>query len=119
DLREIVAWETGVRIAAARRAQSGYCENAGRASPARGRRRISGGQRNRSNPALHAPFHLELCNRSGHVSARVLHHEVQPARERIRGAAGWPCDGTSLPITGTFPGLPEDFAIAGKVFARN
>ena len=30
---------------------------------------------------LHAPFDVELRHRSGHVSAGILHDEVQPARE--------------------------------------
>ena len=31
--------------------------------------------------------HLELRGRSRHVSSGLLHHEVQPAGERVRGAA--------------------------------
>ena len=33
---------------------------------------------------------MELRHRPRHVPARLLHHEVQPARERIRRAPRWP-----------------------------
>ena len=54
------------------------------------------GQRDRNHPPLHAAFHLELRHRSRHVSARLLHHEVQPARERIRLAHRRPRQRTPL-----------------------
>ena len=62
---------------------------------ARLNRRLPGSQRNRSDPPLHAAFHLELRDRSRHVSARLLHHEIQSARERIRRAPRWPGHRTS------------------------
>ena len=40
-----------------------------------------GSQRSGSDPPFHAAFHLELRDRSGHVSAGLLHHEVQPAHQ--------------------------------------
>ena len=38
-------------------------------------------QRDRNHPPLHATFHLELRDRPGHVSAGLVHDEVQPAGE--------------------------------------
>ena len=37
--------------------------------------------RDRDHPPLHAALHVELRHRSRHVSAGLVHHEVQPARE--------------------------------------
>ena len=36
----------------------------------------------RNHSALHPAFNLELRHRSRHVSARFLHHEIQPEGER-------------------------------------
>ena len=44
------------------------------------------GKRDRNHPPLHAHFDVELRGRSRHVSAGLLHHEVQRARERNRRA---------------------------------
>ena len=44
---------------------------------------LPGSERGRNHPPLHAALHLELRHRSGHVPAGLLHHEVQPARQRI------------------------------------
>ncbi len=55
-----------------------------------------GSQRSGSDPPLHAPVHLELRHRSGPVSAGLLHHEIQSARERTGGADRRPGLGASL-----------------------
>ena len=36
-------------------------------------------ERDRNHPPLHPALHLELRHRSRHVSAGLVHHEVQPA----------------------------------------
>ena len=50
------------------------------------------GERDRDHPPLHPHVDLELRRRLRHVSAGLVHHEVQRARQRIRGAAAtdWP-----------------------------
>jgi hypothetical protein len=53
-------------------------------------------QRSGSHPPLHAPLHLELRHRPRHVSAGLLHHEVQPARQRTGRAHRRPGLGASL-----------------------
>ena len=63
---------------------------------ARRNRRLSRSERSGSHPPLHAPVHLELRHRPRHVSAGLLHHEVQPARERIGGTHRRPRLGASL-----------------------
>ena len=47
---------------------------------------LPGSKRSRSHPSLHAPFDVELRHRSRHVSAGLLHDEVQPAHQRDCGA---------------------------------
>jgi hypothetical protein len=64
-----------------RRARSRPRRGAGRGERARRDRRLSGSERSGSHPPFHAPFHLELRHRSGHVSAGFVHHEVQPAHQ--------------------------------------
>src|SRR5205823_12287429 len=81
DLREIVAGKARIRVAATGCAGRGTSESAWRASSQGRCRRLPRSERNRSAAPLHAAFHLESRHRSWHVSARLLHHEVQPARE--------------------------------------
>ena len=63
---------------------------------ARRNRRFPGSQRSGSHPPLHAPLHVELRHRSRPVPARLLHHEVQPARQRAGSAHRRPGLGASL-----------------------
>ncbi len=119
DLREIRAGQARHGAAAARRACRRSGSGAGRGLRARRRRRLPGSQRDRSDSPLHAAFHLELRHRPGHVSAGLLHHEVQPARQRIRRAARRHRHRTSLPAARTFAGLPEDPRDSAKMPARN
>ena len=86
---------------------------------ARRRRGISRSQRNRSDPPFHAPFHVELRDRPGHVPARLLHDEVQPARQRIRRAPRRHRHRASLPAAGTFARLPENSEAAAGLPRRN
>ena len=70
-------------------------EAAGRAG-ARGPGPHARGERDRNHPPLHAAFHVELRRGSRHVSAGLVHHEVQRARERGGGAADRAGGGASL-----------------------
>ena len=65
---------------------------AGREARAQRPRRNAGAIGDRNHPPLHASLHLELCHRSRHVSAGLVHDEVQPARERgwWRASRAWP-----------------------------
>ena len=96
--------------------------------PAQGSRRKSSrrrregfprSQRNRSDPPLHAPLDVELRHRPRHVSARFLHDEVQPARERIRRAPRRHRHRTSGSAARAFARLPQNSATARKLPARN
>ena len=51
-------------------------------------RGVARAERDRNHPPLHAPLDVELRHRPRHVSAGQLHHEVQPARQRIGLAPG-------------------------------
>ena len=64
-----------------------------------------GSQRSGGHPPLHAALHLELRHRSRHVSARLLHHEVQPAHQRAGGAHRRPGLGASLSARSAVAGL--------------
>src|SRR6266850_5488166 len=81
DLREILPWEARIRTAAARCARGRSREGPGCESPPGRRRRISRSERDRSAAPLHAAFDLELRHRPGHVSAGLLHNEIQSSRE--------------------------------------
>ncbi len=71
---------------------------------ARGPGRDARGERDRDHSPLHAPFDVELRGRSRHVSAGLVHHEVQRARERVRRAADGPGRGASLSAGAHQPG---------------
>jgi glycine dehydrogenase subunit 2 len=49
------------------------------------------------DPSFHATLDVELRHRPRPVPAGLLHHEVQPARERSGGAGGWAGVGPSVP----------------------
>ena len=89
----------------ARRARGGRRRSAGRRERARGNRRLPRSQRGGGHPPLHAPLHLELRHRSRHVSAGLLHHEVQPADQRAGGAHRGPGLGASLSARSAVAGL--------------
>ena len=91
-----------METASARCARSRHRSAAGRVRTKRSRQH-AGSERDRNHPPLHPAFHLELRHRSWHVSARLLHHEVQPARERSGFASGRAGQRASLPAG-------EDFA---------
>ena len=76
-------------------------------------------ERDRNHPPLHAAFHLELRHRSRHVSAGLLHHEVQPAGERSGGAAGGHGQRASLPAGEDFAGRVAHPQDAERVPDRN
>ncbi len=95
DLREVVARQEGLQAAAARCARGRSGKVAGRAG-ARRSGPDAGSERDRNHPPLHAHLDLELCRRSRHVSAGLVHHEVQRARERICGATDGTGRGASL-----------------------
>ena len=76
-------------------------------------------ERDRNHPPLHAAFHLELRHRSRHVSARLLHHEVQPARQRSGVARRRPGQRTSLPAGEDFAGRAAHHQDAERVPDRN
>ena len=90
-----------------------------RGERAPGNRRLSGSQRSRGHPPLHAPFHLELRDRLRHVSAGLLHHEVQPADQRAGGAHRRPRLGASLPAGVALAGLHGNHVDAGAGAGRN
>ena len=119
DLREILARQARLRTPAARRPRRRSRKSSGRKSSPRRRRRFPRSQRNRSHTPLHAPFHVELRHRSRHVSARLLHHEVQSARQRIRRSPRRYRHRTSLPAARTFPRLPQNSATPRKMSSRN
>ena len=58
---------------------------------------------------------MELCHRSGDVSAGQLHDEVQSAGKRICIAARGDCGGASLSAGGTVAGLAGNYAAAAEV----
>src|SRR5213594_81572 len=61
-------------------------------APARRRPRgLPRGERARGGTALRPPLAVELQRRDDALSARLLHHEVQPRRQRDAGAAGGFC----------------------------
>ena len=91
-----LAGQEGLSASRARCAGRRSRRSARRGECARRDRRISRSQRSGSHPPLHAALHLELRDRSGPVSARFLHDEVQPARQRAGGAARGPGVGASL-----------------------
>ena len=83
---------------------------AGRAG-ARRPRPDARGERDRDHPPLHPHFHVELRRGPRHVSAGLVHHEVQRARERGGGAADRTGRGASLSAGAHFAGRaahPED-----------
>jgi hypothetical protein len=82
DFREVVARQSGVEVAAARCPGSRHGKIAWQAGAQRSRRHARG-QRDRNHPPLHPALDVELRHRSRNVSAGLLHHEVQPARQRV------------------------------------
>ena len=88
DLPEVVAREKGVPAGGSGCARHRRHIPAGR-EPAQRPRRNAGAIGDRDHPPLHAPLHLELCDRPRHVSAGLLHDEVQPARERGGRGTRW------------------------------
>ena len=75
----------------------------------------AGALRDRADPPLHAALHLELRDRPRHVPAGLVHHEVQPARERVcrphRGAGR----GASLPARRARAGYFRGFGSAAAL----
>ncbi len=118
DLREVVAREGGLEVAAARRAGSRYCQASGRFRKKRSRQH-AGSERDRNHPPLHAHVDLELRDRSRHVSAGLLHHEVQPARERSRRASRGNRQRASVPAGEDFPGRAANHQDAERATDRN
>ena len=80
---------------------------------------LPGSQRSGSHPPLHAPLHLELRHRSGSLSARLLHHEVQPARQRAGGAHRRPGLGASLSARIALAGRDGSHGDAGSGARRD
>ena len=91
----------------------------GRAEHARGNRGVSRSQRSGSHPPFHAPLDAELRHRSGPVSAGLLHHEVQPARQRAGGAHRRPGLGASLSAGVALAGNPGSDGDARTGAGRN
>ena len=91
----------------------------GRREHARRNRGFPGSQRSGSHPPLHAAVHAQLRHRSGPLSAGLLHHEVQPARQRAGGAHRRPGVGASLSAGVALAGNPGSDGYARKDAGRD
>ena len=95
-VRAQLAGQEGVPAAGAGRAGGGSRRGAGRGERARGDRGLPGSERGGGDPPLHAAFDVELRDRLRHVSAGLVHDEVQPADQRAGGADRGPGVGASV-----------------------
>ena len=118
-LRAQFAGQEGLPASRTRCARGGRRRSARRGQRARGDRRLPRSQRSGGHPPLHAPLHLELRHRLRHVSAGLLHHEVQPADQRAGGAHRRPRLGASVSAGIAGAGLHGSDGDAGSGAGRD
>ena len=100
DLREVAARPPRRHAAEA----TTFPPRGSRRAPARAAAAAARARRAGDRPALHRAVDAQLRHRHGLLSARLLHDEVQPARQRAAGDASRLSRPASLPGRGGDPG---------------